>query len=82
MVHFALGNAYFGQKEFEKAAEEFREALRHHPEFADAYFNLGVAFAKLNRRKEAREAFHQALRLDPQARDIRRELKKLGEKVE
>lgn len=79
MVHFALGNAYFGQGNFEKAAEEFQETVRDHPDFADAAFNLGVTSAKLNRKKEAREALHRALELDPEARDIRRELEKLGE---
>ncbi len=81
MVRFALGNAYFGQQNYKKAAESFQEALRDHPDFTDAYFNLGVTYMKLHQDVEARRALHHALQLDPTGVDIRRQLDTLDGKV-
>jgi serine/threonine protein kinase len=51
-------SAYLGN--WEKALEEFREALRRAPNTGDNYINLGVAYTTLNRLDEAEAAYKQA----------------------
>jgi len=46
--------------DWEKALEEFREALRLGPNGAGNYVNLGFAYTALNRLDEAEEVFKQA----------------------
>jgi Tfp pilus assembly protein PilF len=39
-----LGNAYRGQKEFEKAEDAYRKALALDPKLVDCHFNLGILY--------------------------------------
>jgi tetratricopeptide (TPR) repeat protein len=51
-------SAYLGN--WEKALEEFREALRLEPNMGVNYINLGVAYTALNRLDEAEAVYKQA----------------------
>src|SRR5208337_2076690 len=53
VVSTVLGN-------WEKALEEWREALRLEPNMVDNYVDLGVAYATLNRLDEAEAVYRQA----------------------
>jgi tetratricopeptide (TPR) repeat protein len=73
-LHHALGNLYHDQGRLEEAAEQHRHALRARPEFADAFFNLGMVEGDRNQWSEAKDAFKRALELDPTVSDYHHQL--------
>ena len=64
--HLRLGMDFFLSDELEVAIDEFREAARQRPGYADAYHNLGVVLAKTGDLAGALAAWSQAERLDIQ----------------
>ena len=60
-AHLGLGNAYMSEGQAEKAAEEYREALRLAPDRGGAYGNLVNALLALQRFDEAQQIIQQAL---------------------
>jgi tetratricopeptide (TPR) repeat protein len=65
--HLRLGVDFFLADELEVAIDEFLEAAHQKPGYADAYHNLGVAFAKTGDLTGAITAWTEAERLDPEA---------------
>ena len=64
------------KKEFEKAADNFREAIALDPKLPEAYNNLGYSYRKLGRLEESLSAYAKAIVLDnnfAQAREYRGE---------
>ena len=55
-----LGCTFVYLGNWEKALEEFREALRMNPNMVANYINLGIAYMALNRLDEAEAVFKQA----------------------
>ncbi len=53
----------------EDAVNAYRQAIRLKPDFAKAYFNLGLLYAELRRYEEAIEAYRQTIRLTPDNAD-------------
>ena len=49
----AEGNKYFDAGETDKAIDAYKQAVQLNPEFAEAYFRLGVAYSLLEREEEA-----------------------------
>ena len=47
------------------ALAAYREALRHHPNSADAYVGLGITLKSLGNVEQAKQAIQQALELNP-----------------
>jgi len=43
--------------EVERAAKALEDLLRRHPQYRTALFNLGLAYARLNRKEDALAAF-------------------------
>jgi len=58
-----LGNQYMVSGQYEKAVEEYREAITFQPTAAIPYSNLAGAFISINRLAEAKEILNQALAL-------------------
>ena len=50
---------------FKEEAAALQQAVRVQPKDADAYFNLGNAYSKLNRPREAAAAYQRAVTLNP-----------------
>ncbi|MEA3281464.1 MAG: tetratricopeptide repeat protein [Euryarchaeota archaeon] len=61
MFHHDLGNLLYRSRQFEKAEEEYREALRLEPDFARAHANLGFLLKRLKRSEESMQEFEMAL---------------------
>jgi GlpG protein len=64
--------AYLGYRELEArrdeaAADYFRKALALDPSQASWWYNLGVAYTRLDREEEALDAFEHALGADPES---------------
>jgi len=60
-----LGHTMFQQGRTEEAVAQFDQALRIHPDQAEAHYNLGVALAQQGRAQEAIAEYREALRIDP-----------------
>jgi tetratricopeptide (TPR) repeat protein len=75
--HLRLGIDFFLTDELDVAIDEFREAARQRPGYANAYHNLGVALAKTGNLTGALAAWSQAERLDLQTVSLRYHLSAL-----
>ncbi|MHB9070257.1 MAG: tetratricopeptide repeat protein [Sedimentisphaerales bacterium] len=53
------------QENWSAALTYFQEAIEKSPNCAEAYYNLGKAYAKLGRCEDAIEAFSHAIRIKP-----------------
>ncbi len=53
----------------EEEIEAYKMAIRINPDYADAHYNLGLAYGELDMHKEAIEAFKQAIRIRPDHAD-------------
>ncbi|XP_072261207.1 intraflagellar transport protein 88 homolog [Pyxicephalus adspersus] len=51
------GNAVFINKDYDKAAEYYKEALRNDSSCTEALYNLGLTYKKLNRLEESLDCF-------------------------
>ncbi|HXT68318.1 MAG TPA: tetratricopeptide repeat protein [Vicinamibacterales bacterium] len=58
----------------ERAADDFRAAVRLHPNLPQAHNNLGTALMRLGRLDESHAAYLQALRFKPDDPDVRANL--------
>lgn len=63
-ARYGLASAFYGQKEYKKAAEEFRSTTQLRPQSVLAHVGLGNALCSLKDYKGARNAFENALVLD------------------
>jgi Flp pilus assembly protein TadD len=59
------GNAYRNNGDYDKAIEEFNQALRLNPNYAEAYSNRGAAWGATGDYDKAIEDFSEAIRLNP-----------------
>jgi tetratricopeptide (TPR) repeat protein len=69
--HVEKGNQYFAQKQFTAAENEYRQAIQINPDFADAYYRLGLLQIRQENPTAARQSFAHAVDLDPKNLDAR-----------
>ena len=69
--HVEKGNQYFAQKQFSSAESEYREATQINPDFADAYYRLGLLQVQQEYPTVARQSLTRAVDLDPRNLDAR-----------
>ncbi len=62
---FNLGNIFRDHKEYEKAIEQYQEALRIDPGYAAACINLATCYSSLHRTQEALKSYARAFELEP-----------------
>jgi len=65
------GRALYGLGWTKAALVQMEKAIELDPGYADAYYELGVTYAKLKRRAEAREALEKFIELAPGDRRVR-----------
>lgn len=63
--HFNLANVYFACRDYNLAILHYQLVNKISPDFADAYFNLGLSYLELEKMKEAHEAFRHYQLLAP-----------------
>jgi len=66
ITYFEKGNDYFKQGDYQKAIEQYDEAIRLNPQYAKAYYNRGIAYYYLSQYEQAIQDFGEAIRLNPQ----------------
>ncbi len=72
-----LANIYSEQKDFNRAIEMYRQALKHDANNWQTYFNLGIALSEAKRDKEAIDAFRQSAQINPNHAPSRSALSRL-----
>ena len=61
---FDQANEQMGKRNWRAVIAALQKAIAIYPQYAAAYNNLGVAYARLGDRKREGEAFHQAISVD------------------
>lgn len=64
-VRYNLGIALARMFKNDEAVQEYKEALRLFPEYAEAHNNLGNLLLRMGRREEALQHFEQAVQITP-----------------
>jgi tetratricopeptide (TPR) repeat protein len=75
--HLTKGNLYFDQKQFSSAEDEYRQAVQIKPDFAEAFYRLGIVQTLQEHPTVARQSFARAVELDPKNPDARLHLGEL-----
>ena len=65
-IVYYLSLIAFERRLFDKTAEYCRQVIRIEPNFAEAYFQLGMVHVQKKQWEAAEKAFHQAIRIRPQ----------------
>ncbi len=65
IIYNALGFAYFGQEQYDAAIRQYKEALKHNPNYATALNNLGHTYERKKLTAQALQAYEQALQSEP-----------------
>lgn len=60
-AHYSLANTFMAQNLMEEAYEEFLQVIKLDPEFADAYFHLGVICSKLEMYEKAIDYLNKSM---------------------
>jgi Tfp pilus assembly protein PilF len=60
-----LGKVYFALEKFDLAIDEYKKALESNRDYANAYYNLGLAYLKKKDGQAAMSAFQEVLRIAP-----------------
>ena len=60
-----------------EAADEFDQAIRLKPDYAQAHYNLAITLGRMRRFSEAADQLEQAVRLEPDYGEARETLARL-----
>lgn len=70
-AHVEKGNEYLAQKQFSTAENEYQQAIKINPDFADAYYRLGLLQIQQEHPTAASQSLARAVHLDPRNPDAR-----------
>lgn len=76
-----LGHSAAWDQQWERAAEYYRQALRHNPQSPQALSSLGLALIELQRFEEALQCYQQAARFSPEDPVPFEKIGQLGERL-
>lgn len=79
-----VGDFYFKKGSYDAAILRYRDATRHKPNFALAYYKLGQAYDKKHDKTNAIEAYKKYLEILPKgsySKHCRERIKKLGKEA-
>ncbi|MBI4523661.1 MAG: fused MFS/spermidine synthase [Deltaproteobacteria bacterium] len=79
-LYGALGEAYYQLKHWDKAAEAYGVALKHHRKNTQWRRSLADALVEIGKPKEAERKYREVLALDPNSVEAWRGLKRLGKR--
>ena len=79
-IHSELGVVYYKLAMWEKAAEEYSEALRMRRRRNDLRYSLGQSYAQLGKIREAEQKYREILALAPDDAEALKALQDLGKK--
>jgi Flp pilus assembly protein TadD len=59
------GIALSREGRFEEALSAFKRAVRHQPQYGNAYYNMGIVYHELDRPEDAVKAYRKAIEINP-----------------
>lgn len=62
-AYFMLGNAYYAGKEYGRAIEHFKTAIKYNSDYGEAYYNLGRAYCHQNDKENGKKYLNKAKEL-------------------
>ncbi len=77
LIYNGLGFAYSAQEQYDIAIRQYKEALKHNPQYVVALNNLGYAYEKKQLLAPALEAYEQVLVIDPDNATAKRRVESL-----
>jgi tetratricopeptide (TPR) repeat protein len=66
LEYLERGGKYYSDGDYRKAARYYEMAIETMPELADAHFNLGITYEKLNRYEAAVKSYRKSISLNPE----------------
>ncbi len=63
-IYNGLGFAYAAKEQYDLAIRQYKEALKHRPDYVTALNNMGFAYERKNLTSQALEAYETALEYD------------------
>ncbi len=70
LLLFQLGILNYNNKDYKGASEAFAEAVKIQPDYANARYFLGLAYARLNNTKEAIVQFEELAKTNPENQEV------------
>ncbi len=64
-THYALGKVLYFAKKLDRSEQEFMQAFRLNPSYADAKADFGIRLAMIGRQKQGASLTREAMRLNP-----------------
>lgn len=80
-IYNGLGYAYFAQEQYDLAIRNYKEALKHQPQYITALNNLGHAYERKSLTTQALQTYEQALEVDPKNSTAKRRSEKLRRRL-
>jgi len=68
---YALGLEYLAEEECDKALLFFEKLIAQHPDYLPTYYQMGIAFEKLNQTKNAEDVYKKGITLAQTTRDFK-----------
>lgn len=65
VIYVDLGNSYIYAREYEPAAEAYRQAVQLNPKSVSAHYQLAIAYDYLRRYEDAAAEYKEAIKLNP-----------------
>jgi tetratricopeptide (TPR) repeat protein len=62
---FYLGNAFYYDKNYDRAEKSYDQCLNINPDLSEAHYNLGVLLQELERYEEAEREYKEVIRSNP-----------------
>jgi len=70
LLRYGLGHEYLKAGQFDRAAEQFRKAVEHDPQYSAAWKLLGKALTSTGRNADAIRAYETGIRVAAQKGDV------------
>ncbi|MES1023278.1 tetratricopeptide repeat protein [Gloeocapsa sp. BRSZ] len=80
-IYNGLGYAYFAQEQYDLAIRNYKEAIKHQPQYTTALNNLGHAYERKSLTAQALQTYEQALEFEPNNSTAKRRSEKLRRRL-
>ncbi|OKH27460.1 tetratricopeptide repeat protein [Chroogloeocystis siderophila] len=80
-IYNGLGYAYFAQEQYDLAIRNYKEAIKHQPQYITALNNLGHAYERKSLTAQALQTYEQALEFEPNNSTAKRRSEKLRRRL-
>lgn len=77
LIYNGLGFAHFAQEQYDLAIRQYKEALKHDPNYVTALNNLGHVYERKNLMAQALQTYEQVLQSDPKNTTAKRRAESL-----